>query len=127
MLESPAPRRRHSNSTKQSCCLTISPSLSPDNAVTRVDFQIGVANRDYHQLSQNEIAGAKRIYQHLSGSAKIHWGGMQMPVEFMKVVILEGSTVAIVTSYDIKITVCGGQRVRPSRLRLAKVSIEEIF
>jgi hypothetical protein len=52
---------------------------------------------------------------------------MQMPVEFMKVVILEGSTVAIVTSYDIKITVCGAQRVRPSRLRLAKVSIEEIF
>ena len=25
-----------------------------------------VDNRDYHQLSQSEIAGAKRIYQYLS-------------------------------------------------------------
>jgi hypothetical protein len=25
-----------------------------------------VNNRDYHYLSQSEIAGAKRIYQHLS-------------------------------------------------------------
>ena len=28
--------------------------------------QIGVANRDYHQLSHSEIAGGKRISQHLS-------------------------------------------------------------
>jgi len=30
---------------------------------------IGVANRDYHYLSQFEIAGAKRISQHLSTAA----------------------------------------------------------
>jgi hypothetical protein len=30
-----------------------------------IDFQIGVENRDYHYVSQSEIAGAKRIYQHL--------------------------------------------------------------
>jgi hypothetical protein len=29
-------------------------------------FQVTVANRDYHYVSQSEIAGAKRIYQHLS-------------------------------------------------------------
>jgi hypothetical protein len=32
-----------------------------------IDPQIGVANRDYHRLSQSEIAGGKRIYQQLSG------------------------------------------------------------
>jgi hypothetical protein len=30
-------------------------------------FQITIENRDYHQLSHFEIAGEKRIYQHLSG------------------------------------------------------------
>jgi hypothetical protein len=30
-------------------------------------FQISVANRDYHYLSQSEIASDKRISQHLSG------------------------------------------------------------
>jgi hypothetical protein len=30
------------------------------------EYQITVANRDYHYLSQCEIDGAKRIYQHLS-------------------------------------------------------------
>jgi hypothetical protein len=29
-------------------------------------FQIGVENRDSHHVSQSEIAGAKRISQHLS-------------------------------------------------------------
>jgi hypothetical protein len=33
----------------------------PDN-----EIQINVANRDYHYLSRFEIAGAKRISQHLS-------------------------------------------------------------
>jgi len=28
-------------------------------------YRIDVANRDYHYLSQFEIDGAKRIYQHL--------------------------------------------------------------
>jgi hypothetical protein len=32
-------------------------------------LSITVANRDYHYLSQFEIAGAKRIYQHLSNRA----------------------------------------------------------
>jgi hypothetical protein len=29
-------------------------------------FRVTVDNRDYHYQSQTEIAGAKRIYQHLS-------------------------------------------------------------
>ena len=36
------------------------------NAVTDIDFQIDVANRDYHQLSRFEIGGDKRISQQLS-------------------------------------------------------------
>jgi len=32
----------------------------PIYAVTGIDFQIDVANRDYHYLSQSEIAGGKR-------------------------------------------------------------------
>jgi hypothetical protein len=31
-------------------------------------YRITVENRDYHQLSQNEIGGAKRISQQLSGN-----------------------------------------------------------
>jgi hypothetical protein len=44
-----------------------------ETALTEVLFssrliqpQINVENRDYHQLSQSEIAGAKRISRHLS-------------------------------------------------------------
>jgi len=33
-------------------------------------FEIDVENRDYHQLSHSEIAGAKRISQHLSGQLR---------------------------------------------------------
>jgi|HubBroStandDraft_4_1064222.scaffolds.fasta_scaffold56473_2 hypothetical protein len=33
--------------------------------------RITVANRDYHELSHSEIGGAKRIYQHLSGSIRL--------------------------------------------------------
>jgi hypothetical protein len=32
-----------------------------------VEIQIDVENRDYQFLSQSEIGGGKRIYQHLSG------------------------------------------------------------
>ena len=35
------------------------------NTLDVADFVRDVANRDYHYLSQSEIAGAKRIYQHL--------------------------------------------------------------
>jgi len=45
---------------------------------SRSNRWITVDNRDYHHLSQVEIAGGKRISRHLSGSAKIHWGKMQM-------------------------------------------------
>jgi hypothetical protein len=31
-----------------------------------IAVQIDVDNRDYHYLSQSEIAGGKRIYQHVS-------------------------------------------------------------
>ena len=41
--------------------------------------RINVETRDYDYLSQCEIGGAKRISQHLSGSAsQIHWGKIQM-------------------------------------------------
>jgi hypothetical protein len=30
-------------------------------------YEIDVENRDYHYVSQSEIAGAKRIYRHLIG------------------------------------------------------------
>jgi hypothetical protein len=33
-------------------------------------MRITVENRDYHYPSQSEIAGAKRIYQHLSDAIK---------------------------------------------------------
>ena len=36
------------------------------NTLDEADFVRDVANRDYHYLSQSEIAGAKRISQHLS-------------------------------------------------------------
>jgi hypothetical protein len=35
-------------------------------------FPIAVENRDYHYQSHFEIAGAKRIYQHLSHTATLH-------------------------------------------------------
>jgi hypothetical protein len=38
------------------------------NTLDEADFVRDVANRDYHYLSQVEIDGAKRIYQHLSKS-----------------------------------------------------------
>jgi hypothetical protein len=41
--------------------------LAGRDAATDIDFQIDVENRAYHHLSQSEIAGAKRISQHLSG------------------------------------------------------------
>jgi hypothetical protein len=31
-----------------------------------LNFRLDVENSDYHQLSQVEIGGAKRIYRHLS-------------------------------------------------------------
>jgi hypothetical protein len=34
-------------------------------------FRINVENRDYHYLSQSEIAGAKRISRHLFGSVAL--------------------------------------------------------
>ena len=40
--------------------------MSKSNCPYLIDFQIGVENRDYHYLSQSEIAGGKRISQHLS-------------------------------------------------------------
>ena len=35
------------------------------NTLDEADFVRDVDNRDYHHLSQNEIGGGKRIYQHL--------------------------------------------------------------
>jgi len=40
---------------------------NPASIKARRSFPIAVDNRDYHQLSQAEISGAKRISQHLSG------------------------------------------------------------
>ena len=36
-----------------------------------LSHRITAANRDYHHLSQSEIGGEKRIYQHLSGSVTL--------------------------------------------------------
>ena len=55
-----------------------------------IEDQIGVGNRDYHYLSQIEIAGGKRIYQHLPdpayralGTRRVHCGGKSSAMEEM--------------------------------------------
>ena len=53
---------RHVSSLTPVAMLPYSASRLKKNAPT---FGIGVANRDYHYLSQSEIDGAKRIYRHL--------------------------------------------------------------
>ena len=40
------------------------------NTLDEADFVRDVENRDYHYLSHFEIAGAKRIYQHLLGAVE---------------------------------------------------------
>ena len=44
---------------------------NPFEACATLTFWITVENRDYHYLSQSEIASDKRISQHLSGPAHL--------------------------------------------------------
>ena len=61
-----SPRNKRDCAAVGVCAKEIKPEL---NTLDEADFVRDVANRDYHQLSHFEIAGAKRIYQHLIGGS----------------------------------------------------------
>ena len=60
--------------------------MDEESGILRASYarvRITVENRDYHHLSQSEIAGAKRIYEHLSGGSR----GPQILTDFAALLV----------------------------------------